>query len=80
MDGLFRERLAYCDNCKTMRAYFEGTIPPVPDSKDTGIGSDYVCATCYSIIATFTTVTPEEFAVAAEEIHDDDLKRSLLTT
>ena len=35
MEGLFTDRLAYCDNCKTVRAFFEGHIPPVPESTDT---------------------------------------------
>ena len=75
MEGLVTDRLAYCDNCNTMRPFFAGNIPPVEDSTDTRPGSDYVCATCYNIIATFETVTPEEFQVAAQDIDDPDLQR-----
>ena len=74
MEGLVRDRLAYCDNCRTMRAFFEGNIPPLPDGKDTRPGTDYVCATCYNIIATFEQVTPEEVTTAAQDIDDQHLK------
>ena len=74
MEGLVRDRLAYCENCKMMRAFFEGNIPPVPGGMDKRPGSDYVCATCYSIIATFEQVTPEEFRTAAQDIDDPHLK------
>ena len=57
-----------------MRAFFEGNIPPVPASSDTRPGSDYVCATCYTIIATFEQVTPEEFRTAPQDIDDPNLK------
>lgn len=79
MEGLVKDRLAYCDNCNTMRAFFEGKIPPVPGSNDTRPGTDYVCATCYNIIATFEQVTPEEFTTAARDIDDPDLQRILNT-
>jgi hypothetical protein len=75
MEGLKRDRLAYCENCKTMRPFFEGNIPTVPDSKDTRPGSDYVCAVCYTIIATFERVTPKEFETAAQDIEDPELQR-----
>jgi len=74
MEGLVRDRLAYCDNCKTKRAFFEGNIPLIPGGRDTRPGSDYVCATCYNIIATFEQVTPEEFSAAAHDIDDPHLK------
>jgi hypothetical protein len=73
MEGLVKDRLAYCDNCKTMRAFFEGNIPAVEGATDQRPGADYVCATCYTIIATFETVTPEEFRTAAQDIDDPDL-------
>ena len=75
MEGLVRDRLAYCENCRTMRAFFEGGTPPVP-GKSTRPGSDYVCATCYTIIATFERVTTEEFTTAAQDIDDPTLKES----
>ena len=40
-------------------------------------GTDYICATCYNIIATFETVTPEEFRSAAQDIEDPQLKELL---
>ncbi len=79
MEGIVKDRLAYCENCQTMRPFFEGNIPLIPDSKDKRPGSDYVCGVCYSIIATFETVTPEEFATAAQEIEDPQLKELLKT-
>ena len=74
MEGFIRDRLVYCENCQTMRAFFEGNIPLIPGGRDTRPGSDYVCATCYTIIATFEQVTPEEFRSAAQDIDDPDLK------
>lgn len=76
MEGLVRDRLAYCENCQTMRAFFEADVPPIPGEQDTRHGTDYVCVICLSIIATFQTVTPEEFKTAAQDIEDDDLKKS----
>jgi len=77
MEGLITDRLAYCDNCNTMRPYFERNIPPLPGSNDHRPGTDYICATCYSIIATFEQVTPEEFRTAAQDIDDPQLKELL---
>jgi hypothetical protein len=79
MEGLIKDRLAYCDNCNTMRPFFEGNIPPVEGSGGNRRGADYVCAICYNIIATFETVTPEEFNTAAQDIEDLDLPRILST-
>jgi hypothetical protein len=79
MEGLIKDRLAYCDNCSGMRPFFEGNIPPVPDSTDKRPGTDYVCAVCYSIIATFEHVTPEEFTTAAQKIEDPQLQQLLKT-
>ena len=78
MEGLVRDRLASCDNCRTMRVFFEGNVPVLPDSIDSRPGSDYVRATCYTIIATFVQVTPEEFRVAAQDIDDPNLKKRTL--
>ena len=77
MEGLITDRLAYCDNCNSMRAYFEANIPRVEGSTDKRPGTDYICATCYNIIATFETVTPEEFRSAAQDIEDPQLKELL---
>jgi len=79
MEGLIKDRLAYCDNCNTMRPFFEGNIPPVERSGGHRPGADYVCTICYNIIATFETVTPEEFNTAAQDIEDPDLQRILST-
>jgi len=58
-----------------MRAFFEGKIPAVDGATNERPSHDYICATCYQIIATFETVTPEEFQVAAQAIDDPDLER-----
>ena len=63
-----------------MRPFFEGKIPHVEGSLNTRRGSDYVCAVCYNIIATFEHVKPEEFAEAAKAIDpllQDALKSSV---
>ena len=77
-EGLVKDRLAYCENCQSMRPFFEGNIPLIPGGKDTRPGMDYVCGVCYSIIATFEQVTPK-FATAAQEIEDPQLKELLKT-
>jgi hypothetical protein len=79
MEGLVTDLLAYCDNCDTMRPFFEGNIPPVEGPTDKRPGTDYVCAICYNIIATFETVTPEEFKTAAQDIEDPQLQQLLKT-
>jgi hypothetical protein len=79
MEGLITDRLAYCSDCETLRPFFEGAIPTLPDSKNQRPSTDYVCATCYTIIATFEYVNSEEFKTAAQDIHDEELKASTLT-
>ena len=79
MAGLVTDRLAYCDNCDIMRPFFAGNIPPVEGATNARQGTDYVCAVCYNIIATFETVTPEEFRTAAQDIEDQQLQQLLKT-
>ena len=56
----------YCGDCKMMRPYFEAAIPHLPS--DPRRTSEYVCAACASIIATFQHVTPEEVTAATNAI------------
>ena len=79
MEGLFTNRLAYCDTCKTMRVFFEAKIPSLDGATNKRPATEYVCATCYWIIATFEHVTAEEFKAATKDIDSPELRKSLLT-
>jgi len=57
-----------------MRPFFEANIPPVEGATNQRPGTDYMCAICYTIIATFETITTEEFTKAAQAIEDPQLK------